>query len=447
METVAIHGGGARMSTSANPVTNTLMNPVISTATTIQEAVRAAMSPEPAASDFITTYADFADVFEMPRQIHEWVAAQLIASALNGRVFIKWGAATYPLDLWVLLLSGSGQGRNTATEVALEVIEQAKIDGLLHKATWGSRPAFYQQVAQTGRGLYVWPELSVALRTLNDPKFAGVKEWITDRYDNLRVPDEITYRKTGKKSDTPSIVFDQPPRTNILATSSSDWFINNLEQADTLGGFIPRWLPKQVGKSDRVIPKPVAPNPDLLPLLAAQMASIAKLEGTADLSGIEKQYTAWYGEAKARFASQPNSALADPFFNRLRVELLKLALIFEASQSGGLQVGDGAFRRAVAVASDAEETIFKLLPSGMTREGSEVEKMAEKIRSAGAEGITQSELTRAFQHCKSRERDDRVRTLVDAGQIHRVQRSTGGRSETRYIHTDFRKEDQEPSHG
>ena len=425
------------MSTSAHPV--------ISTAKTIQEAVRTAMSPERAASDFIATYADFADVLEMPRQIHEWVAAELIASALNGKVFIKWGAVTYPLDLWVLLLSGSGQGRNTATDVALSVIEEAKIPGLLHKTTWGSKAAFFQQVAQYPCGLYVWPELSVALRTLNDPKFAGVKEWITDRYDNLRVPDEVKYRKTGKKSDTPSIVFGQAPRMNILATSSSDWFINNLDQADTLGGFIPRWLPKQVGKSDRVIPKPIAPNPELLPHLAAQLASIAKLQGTADLSDVEKQYSAWYEEAKARFASQPNLALAEPFFNRLRVELLKLALIFEVSQSGGLQVGDKAFRQAVAIAAEAEDTIFKLLPSGMTREGTEVERMAEKIHNAGAEGITQSELTRAFQHIKSWERDERLHRLVDAGRIHRVQRSTGGRSETRYIHTDFHKEDHEPS--
>src|SRR5260370_39710867 len=107
------------MSTPANPVTTTPITHVISRATTIPEAVRAAMSPERAASDFITTYADFADVFEMPRPVHEWVAAQLIASVLNGKVFIKWGAVTYPLDLWVLLLSGSGQGRNTATDVAL----------------------------------------------------------------------------------------------------------------------------------------------------------------------------------------------------------------------------------------------------------------------------------------------------------------------------------------
>ncbi len=75
--------------------------------------------------DFITAYANYADVFEAPRKVHEWVGCQLVASAMNGKVFIPWGATTCTLDLWVLVLSESGQGRNTATDVALEVIEQA----------------------------------------------------------------------------------------------------------------------------------------------------------------------------------------------------------------------------------------------------------------------------------------------------------------------------------
>jgi hypothetical protein len=392
-------------------------------------------SVEVATPDFISSYADYADVFEMPRQVHEWMAAQLIASALNGKVWIEWGARV-PLDLWVLLLSGSGQGRNTATDVALGTIEEANIPGLLRKATWGSKAAFFQQLAASPRGLYVWPELSVALKTLNDPKFGGVKEWITDRYDNLRVPEAVVYRKTGKKSDTPPIVFNEAPRLNILATSSSDWFINNLEQADTLGGFIPRWLPKQVGKSDRVIPKPVAPDPALLPALAEQLASISSLEGHADLSAVETQYEEWYVEAKERFSKQPNSALADPFFNRLRGELLKLAVIFEVSESGTTTVTETAFKRAATVVTEAEETIVKLLPSGMTREGSELERMAEKIRSAGADGISKSELTRAFQHVKRRDRDERLGTLLETGRIQVSSKKTAGRSVQRYVHQD-----------
>ncbi len=388
----------------------------------------------PPCPDFIAAYADYADVFEMPRQVHEWVAVQLIASALNGKVYIKWGAITYPLDLWVLLLSGSGQGRNTATDVALSVIDTANIEGLLHKATWGSRAAFFQQSAATPRGLYVWPELSVTLQTLNDPKFAGVKEWMTDRYDNHRVPDPITYRQTGKRSDTPPIIFGEAPRLNILATSSADWFINNLEEADTMGGFIPRWLPKQVGRSERLIPKPIAPDKEQLPLLAAHLALIAKLDGDVDLSEVEHLYEEWYAKAHSRFGNQPNSALAAPFFNRLRGEVLKLAAIFEISQSGGLRVTKEALDRAIAAASDAEQTIFRLLQTGMNREGSDVEKIAETIRTGGTEGITRSQLTRAFQHCKSRDRNERLQTLLESGRVQEVRQATKGRTAIRYVH-------------
>jgi hypothetical protein len=392
--------------------------------------------PVPAKSDFISMYAAYADVFEMPREVHEWMAALMIAAVLNGKVWIDWGTKV-PLDLWVLLLSGSGQGRNTATDVAVGVMEKANIPGLLRKAAWGSKAAFYQQMADHPRGLYIWPELSVALKTLNDPKFGGVKEWTTDRYDNLRAPEPIVYRKTGKKSDTPPIIFGEAPRINILATSSSDWFINNLDQADTLGGFIPRWLPKDIGKSERVIPKPLAPDANLLPALAEKLRSIAKLEGYSDLSAVEDAYGEWYTAAKQRFGQQPNTSLADPFFHRLRNELLKLAVIFEVSQSGTIVVTPEAFGRAVAAVSQAEETIFKLLPSGMTREGSEVERIAEKIRQAGRNGISRSELTRAFQHVKQKDRDERLRTLVEVGRIREITRQTAGRSVKVYFHDHY----------
>lgn len=397
----------------------------------------------PAETDFITQYADYADVFEISRTVHEWVAVQLIASALNGKVQIEWGAITYPLDLWILLLSGSGQGRNTATDVALKVIEEANVEGLLHQATWGSKAAFYQQIAQDPQGLYVWPEFSVVLNLLNESKFAGVKEWITDRYDNHRIPEAIVYRKTGRKSDTPPITFDQAPRLNILATSSADWFIHNLKPDDTTGGFIPRWLPMRVEGPERLIPKPIAPNPESLADIGERLAALSNLNGNADLSAVENDYGEWYTEAHERFKEQPNPALSEPFFNRLRGEILKLATVFEVSQSGKLTITGDSLRRAIAVASSAEDTIFKFLPTGMGREGSEVEKIAELIRKAGPKGLAKSDLTRALQHSKPHERDDRVRTLLESERIYAVTSQTKGRPRTVYFDHEYYKPDQD----
>jgi hypothetical protein len=396
-----------------------------------------------ASSDFIGTYADYADVFELPRKAHESVAILLIASILNRRVLIPWGAATHPLDFWMLLLSPSGQGRNTATDVALRIIDQADIDGLIRSGSWGSAPAFYQQLAEHPTGLYVWPELSVVLRTLKDPRFGGVKEWFTDRYDNLRTPPCIVYRQTGKSQDTPAIIFNEAPRINVLATSSRDWFINCLEQEDTTGGFVPRWVIVSLQDSGRVLSKPLAASCGLVRALADKLKGIDELRGNADLSAVEGIYDQWYRFARKRFENQPNPALAMPFFNRLRGHVLKLAVIFEVSQSQSLKVSENAMHRAIEFARETEKTVFEILPTGMNRVGAEVEKMSELIRKAGPAGILQSKLTSALKHWKAREREERLHTLLESETVYRFGRSTPGRKARVYVYRDHFKRHQE----
>lgn len=390
-----------------------------------------------ATGDFISDYATYADVFEMPRKAHESVAMQLIASELNGRVYIPWGAVTHPLDLWILLLSQSGQGRNTATNLARGVLEQAKITELIQNASWGSGPAFYQRLAEYPVGLYMWPELSVVLRTLKDPRFSGVKEWLTDRYDSLTIPPAIMYRHTGKTQDTPPITFNQAPRINVVATSSWDWFVNSLEQEDTTGGFVPRWVIVSLGDSGRVLPRPLSTNPKLVAPLAEKLRAIHELKGEADLSAVEGIYDNWYRRAHKRFEIQPNPALAMPFFNRLRIHVVKFAVIFEVSQSQLLKVSERAMQRAIETADAIEQTIFEFLPTGMNREGAEVEKMARVIWKAGPVGMLQSKLTLAFKHWKARERKDRLDTLVESGTVVPfVRKPTRGRTAKVYVHND-----------
>jgi hypothetical protein len=405
-------------------------------------------SPKPASTnpsraqvgrDFIQDYAECADVFEAPRESHEWNACQLIASVLNGKVFIPWGATTYPLDLWLLLLSESGQGRNTVTGVAIDVLQEAGIEGALRKSAWGSKQALYQQVAKSSSGLYDWPEFSEVMQKLNDPKFSGAKEWMTDRYDSLRIPAGIDYRETNKKSDTPPIVFEEPPRLNILATSSMEWFIANLQQPDTLGGFVPRWLLVRLGRSTRLLPKPLPLDREKIRALGKRLKAISELKGDADLSTVEEKYYRWYREAYARFQVQPNKGLG-MIFSRLRGMVLKLAVIYEVSESCTLVVSDRAMQRAIEVARSVEKTIFDILPTGMTREGSEIEKMAELVRDAQVAGVSQSQVTLAFKHWKGLDRKQRWETLKEAGTIVAFLRATVGRPATIYVHADYADE-------
>ena len=387
--------------------------------------------------DFIRSYVDYADIIEAPREAHEVVAMQMLATVLNPRVHIQLGGLAIPLDLWVLLLSPSGLGRNTLVSLARPILETAGLEGILVNAAWGSKQAFYQNISEHPSGLFVWPEMAYVLQNLADPKFAGVKEWVTDRYDNLTKPEDIRYRQTGRKTDTPTIVFSSSPRLNILATSASDWFTTNLSQEDTTGGFVPRWLLSLVRSQSRVVPVPGMPNPDLVRPLQRHLNEVRLLDGVADMSEVLDQYRNWYNEADKRFLAQPNRALAHPFFNRLRTHVVKLAVIYHVSQSLNLRVSPQAMERAIATARACEETIFAFLPTGMNREGSAVDAMAERIRQAGANGLPKSEFTRAFQHIRGSDRETRLGTLQEAETVFAFLRGTSGRRAKILVHKDY----------
>ena len=56
-----------------------------------------------------------------------------------------------------------------------------------------------------------------------------------------------------------------------------------------------------------------------------------------------------------------------------------------------------------------------------------LKRLKEIIRAAGAKGITKSEITRASQWLKARDRDEILLTLIESGDITTGMRDTGGR--------------------
>jgi hypothetical protein len=393
-------------------------------------------SSEPSDSDFIEDYVEYSDIFEAPPEAHEAVAITAISAAANGNVWIRNGGQLVTLDKWTLLLSGSGVGRNTLVSLLWPVLKGAGLEDLVRNTTWGSKQGFYQDLAENPTGFFVWEEVSSALKALSDSRFGEAKQWLTNCYDNLRTPADIRYRKTTLGQNTPPIVFGEAPRLSILATSSHDWFVNSLSEEDSTGGFIPRWFLIDLPQLDRVIPTPKEPKLDVIPNLAECLREVRDLRGSADLSKVKGMYADWYADTRKRFREQPNAAMAEAFWNRHRVHILKLAAIYAMSEGGGLTISHHAMERAIAAARKAEATIFRLVPTGMSREGAAVDKLEQRIRLGGEMGLLKSEFTRAFQHMREQERESRLRTLQSAGTVVRFFRTTEGRPAEVLVHKD-----------
>jgi hypothetical protein len=381
-------------------------------------------------NNFISGYADYADVIEAPKVAHEIVAEQIVAAVLNKKgVVIPFGGAPLTLDTWQVLLSGSGFGRSTLIRLVRPILHGVGLLDLIQPSNWGSEIAAMQGFSKNPSGLLVWGEMSEQMRKLNQPNFPTLKQWITDRYDDPCPPHPVTYRSTGKpKKDTPSIQFDQAPRINILATSSEDWFFPNVMQGDSTGGWIPRWMLNRLPRDGRCIPIPKNPDPDMAAALIKSLEKINAIKANeVDLSEVAEEYKQWYRRAKARFEEQPNPSLSAPYFNRHRGHILKLAAIYTAASSCALKVTPQAWNMAVERASQLEETIFAFLPTGMNSGGYERTKMMGRIQDAGDDGITLTAFTRAFQHTEYWQRENHLSTLSDSGQVQLFARKTTGR--------------------
>ena len=408
------------------------------------------MPPVQPVGDFIDSYADYADVLEAPRSMHEVVAIQIIASILNKNGVGFQHGHRIPLDLWTLLVSGSGGGRSTVVATPQPLLEASGMGDLIKNTRWGSPEGLYQDFAQNPSAFFRWGEFSEKMKMLSDPRFAGAKEWLTDRYDNLQIPETIIYRRTARSNqNTPPINFIDAPRTTILATSSFAWFFSHLTQEDSAGGFIPRWAIVAANGPTKDVAVPREPDASLVEPLASALRRINELRGDADLSQIRSLYEEWYSPAKARFVKQPHSTLADAYFNRHRIHVIKFAVIFEVSRSGSLTVTPESWDRAVAFAAAIEKTIFSMLGTGMSAEGYAMAQLEEKVRKTGIDGLTKSQFTRAFQHWKPSDRLSRLMSFLDAGIIRDFSApSGGGRTPTILVHTDFAKKYKElhPDH-
>jgi hypothetical protein len=388
--------------------------------------------------NFITKYQEYADVVEVPADAHEAIAMAILAAVLNRNdVYIQHGAVPIPMDFWLILMSESGAGRNTLVGLASPILKKAGLEDLVRKSAWGSEVALYQNFAENPSGLFIWPELSIILKKFAQPNFGGAKVWMTDTYDNPGVPDAITYRRTGRK-DTPPIEFTQAPRLNIIATSSEDWLMTNLVQEDTTGGFLPRFLLIKLDAIEKDVPIPRDTDPRLKYELAEQLRFIDTIRGTVTLSEeVQAEYDRWYRKTKKRFLAQPNPALARPFFNRLRNQVLKLAVIHEVAESQTLNISVESLKKAIKTAAKIEETIFTLLPTGMNREGAELLKIEQRIKEGKADGVSQTVLTRAFQSTPRSERTQRIQTLCQGGAVVSFRRETGGRTAIVYVHKEY----------
>lgn len=353
----------------------------------------------------------------------DFIAA--ILNKNNNRFFV--GSIPYTMDWWHVLLSRSGGGRSTMLNVGLGLLDAAGIK-IMHESNWGSRQALYQGYSEHPYGLSAWGEFRELNETLSNAQFIGAKTWLTDRFDNARIPQAVKYRETGKSGDTPEIKFEFSPRINITATSSTAWFLSNIESKDTTGGFMARFIIEPVPDKG-CVPIPPVLDKRKADEIVQELRQINQIKNQtfqiSDHPELRKLYEQWYRDTDKRFESHSARELAVPFWGRMRGAVLKLALVYEVATAGRFYISMSSLLRAIEKMATIESALFDLLKTGMTEHGAEEQEVLKLITAAGEEGLTRFGLTRKLRSLSTKAQREYLLKLLGRDEIVIFQRKTG----------------------
>jgi hypothetical protein len=81
--------------------------------------------------------------------------------------------------------------------------------------------------------------------------------------------------------------------------------------------------------------------------------------------------------------------------------------------------------------------LFKVFPTGLEREGYELDRMIKFAREPGAAGVPLSRFTNEFKNVDAGLRFKRLGTLLEGKDLYRFSRTTLGRTAQILVHKDY----------
>ena len=354
-------------------------------------------------------------------------------------------------NLYVVGIADSGSGKNHAREIINETFFEA---GLAHhlggnKIASGAgmltalhrQPAILFQIDEFGMFL-----AAAADRKRSPRHITEILDNMTELYTSaggIFLGAEYANRDgTNERRDI------NQPCLCVYGTTTPLHFWGALQGANVVDGSLARFLilPSDEDYPDENIAVGIRQAPPALiqglQLLAAGGAKKGNLAGkTADQNTAVNPMTVPMSEdARARFrqlsveltqelrASAGTACTA--ILARIGENALKLALIVAVGRDPiapqiDITATDWSIGFVRHYAQRTMEAVERHVADTETE--AHLKRLKEIIRAAGAKGITKSEITRASQWLKSRDRNEILETLIESGDITTAMRETGGR--------------------
>lgn len=365
--------------------------------------------------DIIELYLDYVSpTIDCPDIYNRASAILLIATLLARRVYFKFGTQKVYINIWAVIVAPSTTYRkSTSINIAKNIIRTFYQDYLFPEEF--SQEALMEYFKNSGsKGILVWSEFGAFLAASQKSYMAGIKEFLSDLYD---CPD---FKKRILKKDTYTI---EEPYINILTATTLEWFLRSIGESDIMGGFLARFIFIVATKKEKkpLIAFPELPDDEKLNkfLLHLDFANCMKGEATFD-DECKDLYKKWITSHEEAIDKLNFNQTISGFFGRLGTTCLKLAVIFQISETQKIHVKANAMKRAINFVEQLKENIYKLLTDkiGFTKVEREKKKILELIQEKGT--MDRSMLLR-YSGMNSKTLDEYLNTLEEEERIEKIQ--------------------------
>lgn len=350
--------------------------------------------------DWLSSYLEYTDISESPLSYHTWAGLSCIASALQRKVYMEWGASTIYPNLYTILIGPSGRGRKgEPIDIARWILEELNLNMVEEDIT---QEALIKQMAgwettikdNTTGGMKMMTAATACAEEL--AVFTGYQNqtflaYLTNWYDSR--PKWTRRTKHMGEDEIHGICF------NLLASTAPDWLPHILTKESIGGGFTSRCIFVVEQKKRRTIALPEAPNKKLRNDLIHDLEMINYMSGRYTFSKeAQDRYVTWYEEEDKKL-EEGHKVFSDPalagYASRRATHIKKLCMCLTVSQGEDMEISLITFNRALMLLEATEQKMAGIFGGfGRARYAEETEKVLRFLRNNKA--VTRTHLMRTF---------------------------------------------------
>lgn len=381
---------------------------------------------------WIDLYQEYASKYtDAPAEFHKYVGLSMIAAAIGNKAYFRFGDMTIYPNLWVIILAPTSLFRkSTVIKMGTSILSRSSTTTLYPNEF--SIEKLLEVIKESPTGLFVLYEFITFMSLLNRDYMAGAKSMLTEFFD---VPEEFCRKTMGKD------FMIKKPVINILAATTADWFLEQVNERDIDAGFLPRFLYVPSIAKIKTMALPPAVNTEEKAVLAKGLSAIVGTITNANINGeiefaisptAKELYENWYSKHEKLITHDKQRYKT--FMNRHSIYIIKLAIIYQCIieiTQGENAISAEAMTLAIRDVDHLGNKIKELCDQEMAFTRDDKHKMKiRKIIQGCPQGISQNDLLRR-SGMLAKQLSLVLETLVEESRIECDFIDTGGAKKTK----------------